>query len=405
MTARPAPLFAVLVSLAAAGPAEALVGGRPTDRDLPHMVAMEYSSDGGRTFSFRCGGSLVAPDVVLTAAHCVSGDESSGEPDTLPAANFRFLAGTKRRSQGGERIAAVVIREDARYDGDSAGGHDVALVKLARATELGRPIRLARTDEAPSYAPGRDAIVTGWGTNAFQVGPTADDLEEIDVPIRSDPECASTSVFAYDPATMLCAGNTEGGEDSCQGDSGGPLMVSAPDGGLVLVGAVSFGLGCAFPSQYGIYAEVVGPAIRPWVERGIAELSSAGGATSSTSIAPATSPTPPAPGGGGGPAALDAPAAARIALPARLGSARAARRTGRLRVRVRTSEPLRSVRLTLRRGGRTVAARRLRSLRGTRRISLRVRRGLRAGRASLRLTAIDTRGRRTTVSRRVRLAR
>ena len=408
MASARAALVAVLVALGAAAPADALVGGQPTQRNVPHMVAMEFSSDGGKTWSFRCGGSLVAPDVVLTAAHCVSGDESAGEPDTFPAQNFRFLAGTKKRSQGGERIGAVEIREHPSYDGDSAGGHDVALVKLGRATTLGRAIRIARADEAPSYAAGKDAIVLGWGANASEVGTTSDDLEEIVVPIRSDFECGMTSVFAYDGATMLCAGNTQGGEDSCQGDSGGPLMVVAPDGGLVLVGAVSFGLGCAFPTQYGIYAEVVSPAIRGFVDPGIAQMSSAGGAAGATSIRPdGAQPAPaPAPGGAAPPPAtapapaLGAPARARVMLPARLRL-----RGRRVRVLVRSTRRLRSVRLTLRMRRRTVAVGRASTLRGRRTLSLRRRKGLRRGRAVLRLTAIGADGRRISVSRAVRITR
>jgi trypsin len=406
--------LAALTLAVAAAPASALVGGVPTQRNLPHMVAMEYSDDGGRSWSFRCGGSLVAPDVVLTAAHCVSGDESNGEPDTFPAGNFRFLAGTKKRSRGGERIGAVEVREHPSYDGDSAGGHDVALVKLASATTLGKAIRLARTEEAPSYAPGRDSLITGWGRNAFQVGGTSDDLEEITVPIRSDAECAATSVYEYDPSTMLCAGNTQGGEDSCQGDSGGPLMVTAPGGGLVLVGAVSFGVGCAFPTQYGIYAELVSPAIRSFVDNGIAQMSSAGGAGAASSIdgnAPAPAPgTAPAPGSGTAPApsappSLTPPARPQIVLPARLGSARRALRSRRLRVLVRATTRLRSVRITLRRGRRLVATGRASSLSGRRRITLRVRPGLRRGAATLRLTARRPDGSRVSVSRRVTLTR
>ena len=410
VAARPV-LLALLATLIAAAPATALVGGTPTQRNLPHMVAMEYSDDGGRNWTFRCGGSLVAPDVVLTAAHCVSGDESNGEPDTFPAGNFRFLAGTKKRSQGGERIGAVEIREHPSYDGDDAGGHDVALVKLGRATTLGAPIRLARADEAPSYAAGKDAVVTGWGANASEVGTTSDDLEEIVVPIRSDAECGTFSFFPYENATMMCAGNTQGGEDSCQGDSGGPLMVAAPDGGLVLVGAVSFGLGCAFPTQYGIYAELVGSAIRGFVDSGTAQMSSAGGAAAASSIRdgqqpPAPAPAQPAPGTGTPPASssaapsLGVPARARITLPARLQV-----RGRRLRVLVRATQRLRSVRLTLRIGRRTVATGRASSLSGRRRITLRARRGLRAGRAVLRLTAVGADGRRVTSSRRVRITR
>jgi secreted trypsin-like serine protease len=117
----------------------------------------------------------VAPDVVLTAAHCVSGDESDGEPDTFPAAQFRVLAGTKVRSQGGERIQAVEIREHPNYDGDANSGHDVALIKLERSSTLGRPIRIAGAADAAFFAAGKQSVVTGWGANVFRSGrrPTA----------------------------------------------------------------------------------------------------------------------------------------------------------------------------------------------------------------------------------------
>jgi len=141
------PLLTGALFLAAPACANAIVGGSETAREWPHMAAMEFKGKGDKDFSFRCGGSLVRRDVVLSAAHCVDGDQDNGEPDTFPATNFRFVLGSRDRVEGGERIEVVQVVEHPQWD-DGKDSHDVALLKLARPTTLGAPIRIADQSDA-----------------------------------------------------------------------------------------------------------------------------------------------------------------------------------------------------------------------------------------------------------------
>jgi len=372
-----------------AAPAGAVVGGQPATRDHPHMAALEARGSDG-SFAFICGASLVRSDVVLTAAHCVADDPQTAGREDDPA-GYRLQLGTRDREQGGERIDAARLVVHPRYDA-SSGAYDVALLELARPSSLGSPIRLAGDADAAFFEPGDEATILGWGAT-FSGGDAVRELREGRVPIVSDSTCARgyTVTARLDPPTMLCAGNSTGGEDSCQGDSGGPLMVPDASGRFILVGDVSFGVGCAFPTQYGVYGEVAGRELRPWVEARITELS----------------PGSPAPAEGGGDGSGSDPprAVPAVRLPGRLGSAARARRARRLSVLVRPTGRLRSVSVVLRRGGRVVASGRRGSLRGRGRVILRPRRGLRAGRALLTLTARDGEGRRIRVRRTVRVAR
>jgi secreted trypsin-like serine protease len=202
----------------------------------------------------------------------------------------------------------------------------------ARAADDARPpIRIADAVDASAFEPGDPRDDHGLGAT-FSGGGAVRTLREAEIPLVSDPDCASSySITAsFDATTMVCAGNLFGGEDSCQGDSGGPLMVPGANGRFVLLGDTSFGVGCAFPTQYGVYGEVAGPVLRPWVDARLAELSPGTTAPGSD----AGTPVSPAPAGSGARPAGDtetaaAPVAARVTLPRTLGSARRARAAGR----------------------------------------------------------------------------
>jgi trypsin len=126
------------------------------------------------------------------------------------------------------------------------------------------PTRVANDDAL--WTPGTMESIVGWGTTS-EGGDTPDRLQEAEVPITTDAYC-SDAYDDFDATSMVCAGFPEGGVDTCQGDSGGPMFGRDAAGALKVVGATSWGEGCARPGKPGVYARVADDVLREWI-RGV----------------------------------------------------------------------------------------------------------------------------------------
>ena len=240
--------------------------------EWPHMCAIlseepvaegpGYSGGEPQTVNlYQCGGSLIAPGVILTAAHCA--DKFRSEPGKLKVRCGEW--DTQNQTEPRAHQDRSVENVDIHPEFNSRNlANDWALLYTTEPFELQEHIDTVCLPEPEEQFDGQNCFATGWGKDQFgAAGEYQVVLKEIDLPVVGHQQCQDSlrrtrlgRRFQLDDS-FICAGGIAG-KDTCKGDGGSPLVCQSKGDPFTFVqaGVVAWGIGCGEDATPGVYASV-----------------------------------------------------------------------------------------------------------------------------------------------------
>ncbi|XP_044762151.1 trypsin 3A1-like isoform X2 [Coccinella septempunctata] len=218
-----------------------IVGGYEARiKDFPYMVSVQVF---GR---HQCGGALIKPNYVVTAAHCY-----------IPGLRYVVKAGVDDLQTEGVESKVLEVTTHPQYN-NVLLDYDVAVMKLETPLKcIPGKIQMVRLPDYSDDVPLTWGKVIGWG-ETYNVKEKENKLRALNLEVYRQEVCEDVEMFQM-MDSMFCAGHFTGVKDSCNGDSGGPFVIGGTLYGVVSHGSKKCAIG--FP---GVYTKI--PFVVNWIK-------------------------------------------------------------------------------------------------------------------------------------------